>query len=42
MDAEGGVAGWLGMIPFTFCPTCNASVVEYVLGEYGDQDDQDD
>ena len=39
MDLVGGVAGYLGMIPFTFCVTCNAGIVEYVQGEYPTQDD---
>ena len=39
MEAEGGVAGYLGMIPFTFCVTCNAALVDYVLSEYGTTQD---
>jgi hypothetical protein len=37
-ETEGGVTGWLGMIPFSFCVTCYAGVVEMVR----DQEPYDD
>ena len=28
LDAEGGVEGYIGIIPVAFCPTCHAGLAE--------------
>ena len=30
LETEGGIEGDLGIIPVSFCPTCNCGVVDYV------------
>lgn len=29
MDAEGGVAGFIGILPVFFCPTCKAGIMDF-------------
>lgn len=42
IDTEGGYEGLFGMIPFSFCVTCNTCVVDYVCTVWPDAWDDDD
>lgn len=33
-DAEGGIQGYFGMIPVSFCPTCYSSMVDMVQQDF--------
>ena len=30
LDTEGGVEGFIGMLPVQFCPTCKAGIFDFV------------
>lgn len=32
-ESEGGIEGYLGMIPFALCPTCLAGLANFFLDE---------
>ena len=38
LEAEGGVEGLIGLIPFAFCPTCKSGVYEWACEQWGDDD----
>jgi len=29
IDTEGGTAGYIGILPVSFCPTCHAGIMDY-------------
>ena len=30
IETEGGVEGYIGILPVSFCPTCNAGIYDFV------------
>lgn len=30
LESEGGMAGWIGILPVAFCPTCYAGICDMV------------
>ena len=30
IEGEGGIAGFIGILPVSFCPTCNAGIFDMV------------
>ena len=41
-EEEGGVQGYFGILPVTFCAFCHAALVDMVLGEYDYEGDGND
>jgi len=41
IEAEGGVRGFIGILPVAFCPTCKAGIFDFVEQHSlpGDEDD---
>ena len=34
LDTEGGVQGYLGILPVAFCPTCHAGIMDFAEQMY--------
>lgn len=41
LEAEGGVAGFIGILPVVFCPTCTAGIFDFVE-QFSPPEDEDD
>jgi len=39
LDDEGGVDGSIGLIPFSFCPTCHAGLHDLYTVWYGEDEE---
>ena len=40
IDGEGGIDGYIGILPVAFCPTCYAGIVDMVQQLHGLDDDE--
>jgi len=44
IDTEGGTAGYIGILPVSFCPTCHAGIMDYAeqfSSTFEDYDEKD-
>lgn len=41
LDAEGGIEGWIGIIPIAFCPTCKAGIYDFAMQTWFFDDRED-
>lgn len=37
-EEDGGVIGFIGLLPFAFCPTCKAGIYDWACQQWGDDE----